>query len=48
MAEALGNEKAVSGDTQSGMVMKALPASALVMRQSEPPRVRIVVASIES
>lgn len=35
MAEALGNEKAVSGDTQGGMVMKAQPASALVMRKSE-------------
>ncbi len=35
MAEALGNEKAVSGNTQVGMVMKALPVSSLVMRKSE-------------
>ena len=35
MAEALGNEKAVGRDTQGGVVMKTLPAAALVMREAE-------------
>ena len=35
MTEALRNEKAVGRDTQGGMVMKTLPAPALVMREAE-------------
>ena len=35
MTEALGNEKAVGSNTQGGVVVEALPAPALVMRETE-------------
>jgi hypothetical protein len=35
LAEALGDKEAISGDAQSGVVMKSLPTSSLVMREAE-------------
>ena len=37
MGKTMSGQKAIRGDAQGGMVMKAAPVAAFVMRQAVPP-----------